>query len=766
MQSSPSALSQNLHRIQPIKQQQPKEARYSTTRLLLSSEYSSSNNNRENSIDNNNNIKPNLKSKRKIVSKRPKKDFGKPRSKQTLESKNYYNSDNNERDVVIIDNNDNVLIGESERKEIQNNRRFNDDINCEHYYVESNGDVPSANTKSGKAIMTCSGCSVMKGIGDPYYISVIQSAQLFFSSPTIQRYCISSSTTSSTSTRKKKDGTEYINNTPRKNPRFIDDDNDNNNKNRDLSSFFQIIVPTPITGWRTQAKLVATSSSLSLSSTSTWGNKGGCSFGLYRRDSHTVVPITNCQVHHPLINQAVRYLEIATLKARIIPYTDDKNIVKKKTRYLNDEKSNGQLLRYVQIQIERTTQKVCLTLVFYSSDLKETQPALARLIKELNIISENDDLFDVKQEDNNIEDNESLDDVNDDNKVIGGEIKRKQSFWHSIWCHCNDSVGNNIFYRMPSASGNTNNNNVVNVNKRWYRMTGLEYLREPITTGNIGWLYYSPMSFRQGNMNGFDTIVKVISNVIPMGSKVCELYAGVGIIGLSALVYHYQQHLDNKMNHQSLQWLRCSDENPSNPKCFYKSIDSLPQEMTGRQKQNNRFNHMNRFSKHNNDRDDSTMTLGEVSELMKGNNRNNNNNKIMSDIDNQYSVEEKTSYMIASATNALKAGQALGANVLIVDPPRKGLDDGVLIELCKPYNPNQPYADDMTSLLVYVPDATGINFCNDIRILVYVSCGFDAFTRDCERLLSSNAGWTITTATGYILFPGSDHIETLAIFQR
>jgi hypothetical protein len=41
---------------------------------------------------------------------------------------------------------------------------------------------------------------------------------------------------------------------------------------------------------------------------------------------------------------------------------------------------------------------------------------------------------------------------------------------------------------------------------------------------------------------------------------------------------------------------------------------------------------------------------------------------------------------------------------------------------------------------------------------------FDALKRDAAGLLSN--GWRLTHAEGFVLFPGSDHLETLAIFDR
>ena len=127
---------------------------------------------------------------------------------------------------------------------------------------------------------------------------------------------------------------------------------------------------------------------------------------------------------------------------------------------------------------------------------------------------------------------------------------------------------------------------------------------------------------------------------------------------------------------------------------------------------------------------------------------------------------EKTKYLVASAAQALRDGEALGANVLIVDPPRKGLEEQVLQELCKPINRNQPYVESASAL--WLEDEATINWANDVRTLIYVSCGFDALAKDAEALLfsSSSSGWRLKSATGYILFPGSDHVETVCIFER
>ena len=120
--------------------------------------------------------------------------------------------------------------------------------------------------------------------------------------------------------------------------------------------------------------------------------------------------------------------------------------------------------------------------------------------------------------------------------------------------------------------------------------------------------------------------------------------------------------------------------------------------------------------------------------------------------------------MQANAASALYRGQALDADVLIVDPSRKGLGEIVLQQLSQKINTKQMYAEKPT-LISHLPKHT-INWTNDVRTVVYVSCGFDALARDLDVLLSSNGGWKLESATGYVLFPGSNHVETVVVLRR
>lgn len=485
----------------------------------------------------------------------------------------------------------------------------------------------------------CPGCVVESSVAS---VDIVQSAKLYFSSTSIRR--------------KRMDvvdgGLEWA----------VEEKDD---------GFYKVIVPSKVTEWRTQAKLAVAPKS------SGWA-KDGCSFGLFQRGTHSVLSIPECAVHHPSINRAVHALVEATSRVGT-------------SAFQQDNRDGG--LRYVQFQVERITGKVCLTLVWNAADLKDTQPALSRVMKELN--------------------------------------RQEPNLWHSIWCHCNDGIGNAIFSRTA---------------KRWHRMSGPEFVREPLPVGNQGWLYFSPLAFRQGNLEGFDILANDVARIVPGGSQVCELYAGVGMLGLTTLAYHAQE------GQKPLSWIRCSDENPNNPRCFTRAVESLPVEVTGRTK-GSKYKKYDNIDNDDDDDDGPTMTLADLAKQI----------ELGMPEEETKRSGDKTSYMVASAAKALRAGQALGAQVLIVDPPRKGLEDEVIEELIKPFDPDQPYAESPTYL---TRSDDKVNWTNDVQTLIYVSCGFDALARDTEKLLNSRAGWMLESATGYVLFPGSDHVETLCVFQR
>jgi tRNA/tmRNA/rRNA uracil-C5-methylase (TrmA/RlmC/RlmD family) len=83
------------------------------------------------------------------------------------------------------------------------------------------------------------------------------------------------------------------------------------------------------------------------------------------------------------------------------------------------------------------------------------------------------------------------------------------------------------------------------------------------------------------------------------------------------------------------------------------------------------------------------------------------------------------------------ARAASSCDVLIVDPPRKGLDRALRDHLRE-----EPPAR-----------------------LIYVSCGLDSFLADARRLLEGGK-LRLASLAAFDLFPYTDHAETVARFER
>lgn len=80
-------------------------------------------------------------------------------------------------------------------------------------------------------------------------------------------------------------------------------------------------------------------------------------------------------------------------------------------------------------------------------------------------------------------------------------------------------------------------------------------------------------------------------------------------------------------------------------------------------------------------------------------------------------------------------------DVVIFDPPRGGLSKTVIESLAEFDQESAP------------------------KRVIYVSCGLSALKRDTEGLCS-HGNWTVSAVHFFVLFPGSDHLETLVIFDR
>nr|XP_010926717.2 uncharacterized protein LOC105048923 isoform X4 [Elaeis guineensis] len=131
-------------------------------------------------------------------------------------------------------------------------------------------------------------------------------------------------------------------------------------------------------------------------------------------------------------------------------------------------------------------------------------------------------------------------------------------------------------------------------------------------------------------------------------------------------------------------------------------------------------------------------------------------------------------------------GQAntLGSDVVVVDPPRKGLHPSLIDALCnvawsdhksneeprgsilKVKDEKRPWILRAREASVHIDSKTAWEKNQTWpETLIYISCRWESFKEDCRALLSSKA-WHLEKAHAFNLFPGTESIEVLGVFKR
>lgn len=126
----------------------------------------------------------------------------------------------------------------------------------------------------------------------------------------------------------------------------------------------------------------------------------------------------------------------------------------------------------------------------------------------------------------------------------------------------------------------------------------------------------------------------------------------------------------------------------------------------------------------------------------------------------------------------------MGSDVVVIDPPRKGLDVS-LIDALKNISSVERKAfsssessnsaqEEKRPWVLRAKEASvqigskppSANIAQSVpQTLIYISCGWESFKEDCKSLLSSKA-WHLEKAHGFNFFPGTQSIEVLAVFKR
>lgn len=227
------------------------------------------------------------------------------------------------------------------------------------------------------------------------------------------------------------------------------------------------------------------------------------------------------------------------------------------------------------------------------------------------------------------------------------------------------------FVRGVSVNLQDARSNVIFNHAGWVHVYGkyMTFLRTP--SGQR--VYYLPGSFMQANPEAYGELLRRMPRHVPKGSRVVEMFSGVGAIGFSLLT---NEELDVRS-------VRFVESSSSVAEAWERTRDELPNE----------------------------------------------------------SLKKRVSLHIAKAEK-IAVESTRDCDALVVDPPRKGLDE---------------------SLRRVLTDSS--NLSDDLETILYVSCGFDSFKRDADELVGSGM-WTLTHHESFVFFPATNHIEVFAVFKR
>jgi tRNA/tmRNA/rRNA uracil-C5-methylase (TrmA/RlmC/RlmD family) len=198
--------------------------------------------------------------------------------------------------------------------------------------------------------------------------------------------------------------------------------------------------------------------------------------GIFQAGTHQVVHIPRCLVQHPLINRVAAKTRDALARHRVLTYSDN---------------AHAGIARYLQVVVERETERAQVTLVTNGTTPEAVLPALKDLQDSL-----------------------------------GDEL---QGLW---W------------------NGNPERTNTI-LGAHWVHLAGERYVEDRSGDARI---FYPPSAFGQSNLDLAMQLAASVRALSKPGERVAELYAGVGAIGLGMAASAAELHL-NELGEGSLEGL-------------------------------------------------------------------------------------------------------------------------------------------------------------------------------------------------------------------
>jgi 23S rRNA (uracil1939-C5)-methyltransferase len=175
--------------------------------------------------------------------------------------------------------------------------------------------------------------------------------------------------------------------------------------------------------------------------------------GIFEAGSHRAVHIPRCLVHHPVVNRAAAQVRDSLARHRIPTYSDA---------------AHAGVARYVQIVVERDTDRAQVTLVTNGTTPEGLSPLFADLQSSLSDL-------------------------------------------HSLWWNGNPERSNTI------------------LGPHWQHLYGPPHVSDRSADAQI---FYPPSAFGQSNLELAMELAEQVRRLARPGERITEYYAGVGAIGL------------------------------------------------------------------------------------------------------------------------------------------------------------------------------------------------------------------------------------------
>ena len=184
------------------------------------------------------------------------------------------------------------------------------------------------------------------------------------------------------------------------------------------------------------------------------GRANSPKIGLFQEGSHRITDIPRCPIHHPLVNEVAAAVRSAIRASGAPPYVD---------------RTHHGLVRYLQVVVERPSQRAQVVVVGNGTDPGALRPLLAALSAQLG---------------------ERL---------------------HSLWWN-----------------GQPERSNAI-LGPHWEKIQGEDAVRERLGAADV---FFPPGAFGQANLDLAERIVAEVAAWVPDATRVLEFHAGCGAIGL------------------------------------------------------------------------------------------------------------------------------------------------------------------------------------------------------------------------------------------